>query len=258
MYHDVIYDDTANGIYRKLLDRCIDTPDHLVTNKKGEEIREMINLSLVLTNTENCFVTDRNMSLNYLDGELDFYLSGSPFLKDISNYSKFWNGVSDDGRSINSNYGKLLLHDRNPRNYTQFEHASASLKNNLESKKAVLTIYRDNHSCPSNDNPCTMYMQFLVRDNRLNMFVKMRSNDVWFGLPYDMPFFVLIQRLMLKELDKYSLSPGIYSHQAGSLHAYERNMDALRTVRYREHTDIDQKALFHRYIDEKVRRYYES
>jgi thymidylate synthase len=223
-----------NEIYKELCKGLLNDPDYRV-----EDLSEFIDKSFTLTQPTNCFATVRNMSMSYLEGELEWYLSGSPYLKDISKYSKFWETISDDGWSCNSNYGKILLHDRNLHNFTQFEYAKSCLLKNIYSKKAVMVIYDGDRSYNSKDNPCTMYLQYLIRDNKLNLFVKMRSSDIWFGLPYDVPWFVLLQWKMLRELRQESyryLELGYYNHNSGSLHLYDRNKiqleECLKTYEY--------------------------
>ena len=49
----------------------------------------------------------------------------------------------------------------------------------------------------------------------------MRSNDVWMGFPYDVFQFTCMQILMSMEL---GVEIGTYTHIAGSLHLYERNV----------------------------------
>jgi thymidylate synthase len=198
------------------------------------------------------------LSIPYLEGELDFYLSGSPFLKDIVKYSKFWSRVSDDGRVINSNYGKLLLHDRNFHGYTQFEYARDMLIRNKDSKKAVMTIYNKENAYVSNDNPCTMFLSYVIRDNQLSLYVKMRSSDIWFGLPYDVPFFVLMLYKMYFELRQMypDLTVGFYNHQAISLHLYERNFINLSSVlseNLSRYDKIDQDEMFDSIIHSRIK-----
>jgi thymidylate synthase len=229
------------------------TPEYTIENKNEETLYEEIDFGFSLSNPRNCFATCRDMSLSYLKGELEFYYSGSPFLKDIIKHSQFWKGVSDDGRTINSNYGKLLMHDRNFHNYTQFEYALEMLTRNIESKKAVMVIYGPENACYSSDNPCTMYLQFFARKGLLHLYVKMRSSDVWFGLPYDVPFFVSILFLMKERLMNRGIcvEVGTYNHVSGSLHLYERNVDKVQRALSKctlEDTKKDQKELFFGYV----------
>ena len=78
------------------------------------------------------------------------------------------------------------------------------------------------------DTPCTLSLQFLLRDGRLNLTTTMRSNDVWTGVPYDMFSFCSMQVMMAMTL---GVGVGTYTHQAGSLHIYERNLpDGEKTL----------------------------
>ena len=49
----------------------------------------------------------------------------------------------------------------------------------------------------------------------------MRSNDIWFGLPYDIFQFTSLQILLSMEL---GVGIGTYTHICGSLHLYERDL----------------------------------
>lgn len=253
--------DDFNNIYLEILELAL-SADKDITNRKGDNLLELINPSFELTNPRNCFAICRNMSLPYLKGELDFYLSGSPYLSDIVRHSKFWEKCSDDGETINSNYGKLLLWDRNSYGHTQFEHALNMLLNNPESKKAVLVIYAPENARLSADNPCTMYLQFMIREGKLDLFVKMRSSDIWFGLPYDVPFFVMIQFMMREALAKrgkyYEI--GSYNHNSVSLHLYHRNVEqgfnvVVEPTTLSSDPDEDQLDLFGAYIESAIERW---
>ena len=255
----VIHED-FNHIYQSLIEKFVEKPDYKVTNKDGETLYEFINPSITILRPMNCFALCRGMSLNYLKGELEWYYSGSPYKEDITKYSKFWEKLSEDGWSNVSNYGKFLLYDRNVHNYTQFEYVLSCLLKNPESKKAVMVLYNKDHAYKSKDNPCTMYLQFFIRDNELNMFVKMRSSDIWFGMPYDVPFFVSIQYLIYSYLERFGkykdLKIGRYNHQSGSLHLYERNLiqvqEEIKNYNRKDLSEYEQISLFRTYIEPKV------
>jgi len=164
-----------------------------------------------------------------LAGELAFYFSGSRSLKFISHYSSFWNKISDDGKTVNSCYGYKLFVKRT-KGHSQFEYAREQLYNDGDTRKAVMIIYTpENTDDRTHDNPCTMYLHFFIRNQKLSLHAYMRSSDIWFGVSYDIPFFTVLQEFMLVHL-KNTDSPGcdnlklgsFYLH-SGSLHLYDRN-----------------------------------
>lgn len=214
-------------------------------NRKGQGLYEMRNVTLVLDPEASTYCLGRYPSQEYLEKELDFYASGSRQLEDAVKMSKFWSKCSDDGKTINSNYGFLLFHDENKHGFTQFEHAINCLRNNPDSKKAVMTLYSKEHAYISNDNPCTLIINLYIQGDALNMQVIMRSNDLWYGLPYDLPFFRVVHYTALAMLKrKYpNLGLGYHIHQALNLHFYEWAFDKFRDCEKRftnENLDVAQ------------------
>lgn len=86
------------------------------------------------------------------------------------------------------------------------------------------------------DFPCTMYAQFFIRENKLMCLVYMRSNDAWFGIPSDIPFFTLVHQMVRNELLKtyHDLVLGTYTHKVGSFHIYERDFKKVETLLYED------------------------
>ena len=158
----------------------------------------------------------RNMPLRYAIGELAWYLSGSNRVSDISRFAKKWTEISDDGVHNNSAYGWRIF---DKFNFNQWEHVKAMLQKDPNSRQAVIHI-KDADNTPTKDTPCTVYLQFLLRDGKLNLSVHMRSNDIWMGVPYDMFSFTFLQMKMAMEL---GVDIGQYTHYAGSLHVYARD-----------------------------------
>jgi thymidylate synthase len=54
-------------------------------------------------------------------------------------------------------------------------------------------LYDQRRTC---DVPCTLTLQFLIRQGRLDMIVNMRSNDLLWGFSYDITQFAFVQRLL--------------------------------------------------------------
>ena len=231
----ILNESSFNRLYCKTLDRLITNPKYVVS-PRGMKINEVTNATLILTAPRNRLITlpARKFSKKYFAGEVCFYLSGSRKLKDIAHYSKFWNAVSDDGKNVNSCYGyKLFIKKAN--GMSQYTYALKQLMYDKDTRKAVMEIYTsENNNLTTKDNPCTMYLQFFIRNNFLNLHTYMRSNDVWFGLAYDLPFFTIVQELMLVTLQQVypSLQLGTYYHNAGSLHLYDKNIKSATDVLY--------------------------
>ena len=224
----------VNSIYVDLCRSIIKYPDY-TSKPRGLEIKECINTTLTLMEPRNRVLTlkERNMSLRYLAGELAFYFAGSDKVDFISHYSKFWNNISDDGQTVNSCYGKKLFYDKNVHGLTQFDYAIDCLRADKDSRKAVAFIYGKDDSKPgSKDHPCTLSLQFIIRDNMLHLITHMRSNDVWLGVPYDIAFFTIVQEFMLlwvwETYPEVKLGP--YIHNVGSMHLYERNFKDAEKV----------------------------
>lgn len=106
-----------------------------------------------------------------------------------------------------------------------------------DSRQAVLTIFdsdRDLGRIDQLDLPCTVAIQFLRREGTLDMLVTMRSNDAWLGLPYDLGQFTMLQAAIAQAL---GVESGTYTHVAGSMHLYERDLEKARLIGHDEPND---------------------
>jgi len=224
----------ANRLYHKLANELMYRCDEIV-QPRGMEIKELRNVELYLSNPRARIITlpDRNIDMRYLIGELCFYLRGSNALDEISFYSSFWNKLSDDQCTVNSAYGKRLFYDGTIKAQSQIGYVVDELKKDKDSRKGVATIYDGvNDARPSLDNPCTMYLDFYIRRDFLCLTTHMRSNDVWLGLPYDLPFFCLVQEIVYLQLRQHypKLRLGHYSHIVDSMHVYSKNYNAFKKI----------------------------
>lgn len=110
----------------------------------------------------------------------------------------------------------------------QVEHVWRELHNHPESRRAILSIWREQDLTHDGDRPCTLAIQFMIRNDALETHVSMRSNDVWLGTPYDVFMFTQLQLSLAKQL---GVGVGKYVHHIGSLHIYERNFEAAGQLR---------------------------
>ncbi|MAG38111.1 hypothetical protein CMI45_01865 [Candidatus Pacearchaeota archaeon] len=108
------------------------------------------------------------------------------------------------------------------------------LLNDKDSRQAVINFNQPKHKQKGvKDFPCTETLTFLIRDNKLEVINKMRSNDLIYGFSYNIPWFSYLQGRMLGDLSNKkhsSLSRGEMYHQPTSLHVYERHFDMIENV----------------------------
>jgi thymidylate synthase len=81
-----------------------------------------------------------------------------------------------------------------------------------------------------------MYLNFWIdhtgAEPRLCMKVQMRSNDIFYGLSYDAPFFAFVQQTVWHWLrNTYeNLQLGDYYHCADNIHYYEAHFDLASKI----------------------------
>lgn len=225
---------TVDEAYKSLCEKLVNAP--AVGNT-----RELNNVKIEIEDVTNNIVSVRNISLTYLLGEFLWYFNGSQSMEYISKYSSFWKHISDDGVTSNSAYGYLLKHKHG---FDQIEKVIELLTVDPNSRRAVININVPNvNVIETKDEPCTIALQFLNRDGKLHCTAIMRSNDIWFGTPYDWAFFIELQKVIA---DRLGLGYGTYTHFATSFHMYERNMAEIRAIAETDIADLKTNIAFDR------------
>jgi hypothetical protein len=117
------------------------------------------------------------------------------------------------------------------RTQSQYAPIVERLKADPDTRQAVVTIWNPELDLLANkrDYPCTILHQFRIRNNKLNMSVYMRSNDVWLGAAYD---FFQFTRVQLAIASILGIEPGTYHHHVGSLHIYEQHYDSAEKLKH--------------------------
>ncbi|RDS82255.1 thymidylate synthase [Dyella monticola] len=149
-------------------------------------------------------------------GELIWYLSGSDRLDQIEYYVSRYKKESEDNLTVYGAYGPRLFQSE----AGQVSKVIDLLKRKQTSRRAVIQLF-EGRDLDHEQVPCTCVLQFLIRSNRLHMFVYMRSNDAYMGLPHDVFAFTMLQELVARSV---GVELGHYKHMVGSLHLYEENV----------------------------------
>lgn len=195
---------------------------------RGTLVKELIGTKLILKDPRNriSYNPVRNMSLSFAIGEFLWYISGSSDCETISYYNKRYKNFSDDGKSLNGAYGKRIFKSFGGK--TQWQRVLELLKVDPDTRQAVISIFHpDDLMIITKDVPCTCTLQFFIRDNKLNLIVYMRSNDLVWGTPYDIFSFTMMQELMANAL---GIELGCYMHIVGSLHIYAYHYDLTQEM----------------------------
>lgn len=132
-----------------------------------------------------------------------------------------------NGGAFNGAYG--------PRLRQQLPLAYDLLCNDPTTRQSVVTIWNPLFDQQTDfggglrDIPCTVSLQFFIRNDRLELHTHMRSNDVWWGLAYDAFQYT---RLQLLVAEMYGCDVGSYFHHVGSMHAYERDWEKIEDLNH--------------------------
>ena len=120
--------------------------------------------------------------------------------------------MADSNGNVNSNYGWQWKRN------DQINYVIDLLRRHPDTRQAAITILdMKEHDTFTFDTPCTYAIQFTIVNNRLNMCVTMRSNDLWYGFCNDQYQFSMLQEMIAKEIN---MDMGTYYHFAHNLHIY--------------------------------------
>jgi thymidylate synthase len=200
-----------------------------ITIRRDMKINELddVWLELFYPSQNLCTLKSRDMDVDYLAGEIAWHESGSLKVKDIEKFSTFWTHLADSNGTVNSNYG-FIVNIEKWAGISQFEWCINSLKKDLYTRQALINYNMPRYKYDGvKDFVCTISQQFIVRDGALDSIVLMRSNDLIYGLTYDIVFFTGLQMKIAKILD---VPLGKYLHYDTSLHVYERHFEMLKQM----------------------------
>lgn len=188
---------------------------------RGLETKEIIAPVIHIENPRGRLVFNRDRKFNpiYALVESLMLVNKKNEVKYFSEFNKQMKNYSDDGEVLFGCYGKRVA-DFIPDIINK-------LVSDKDSRQAILTIYNNDNHYKTKDTPCTLNLNFLIRENKLNLIVYMRSNDIIWGTPYDIFMFTMLQEVIANSL---GLDLGWYKHIPTSLHVYEEHYDLLHKM----------------------------
>lgn len=218
----IVSNTNADQTYRQLLSDLDHEPN---VSPRGMPVYESIAHRVVI-DMEEPVVTSmaRKLHLPFLFAEAAWMLEGRADVEWIAPYNRHLSRFSDDGDVFFGAYG--------PKIEAQFSGVVQALLQDKDTRQAVLTIWRENPP-PTKDVPCTVSLQFMIRNGKMHCISNMRSNDAWLGFPYDIFNFSMVAWAVALEYNQHGFEPisiGKLFHSVASMHRYEQNAVAARDV----------------------------
>ncbi|TXH47715.1 MAG: thymidylate synthase [Desulfurellales bacterium] len=215
---------SINNVWTQMLS---DVLEHgLRVEPRGIETRELLSYQTRIDMTQPVVTVKNRIEgkfFAFMCAEAAWILSGDNRTVTIEPYSRMIKKFSDDGHYFSGAYGPKIV--------DQLTYVVDTLVSDPDSRQAVINIWRENPR-PTKDYPCTLSIQWLIRDGYLHCFDTMRSSDVWLGWPFDVfNFSMLTHMLALLIRDRWKrqsiarppLKIGKLCLTAASQHIYERN-----------------------------------
>lgn len=212
----MIISDNFNDLYLQLIRFVRD--NGVVTKPRGFDCLDTFGLTFKLTNPINslCTINERKLNYKFAIIEKFEYLTGISKPETICSYNKNYANFLNETGEFDGAYG--------PRIRRQFAYVYNLLKKDPDTRQAIININNESDKHDSKDIPCTISLQFLLRNRKLNLLVNMRSNDLLWGTPYDVNGFCFLLEAMSSFLE---VEVGEYQQVNGSTHIYLERKDKL-------------------------------
>lgn len=183
--------------------------------KEGTKYKKNVHFTIKNPIDRDITCSWRKWNKQYAEYEWQWYLSGNPNADNIAKFATIWKVCQDINGNVNSNYGYQWERGG------QLDYVISELKHNPNSRRAVISIYDGKENdIYALDTPCTLAITFTIEDEKVDMHVHMRSNDLVFGFCNDQYCFSKLQELVARELNR---NVGQYHHSVVDMHIYKRH-----------------------------------
>lgn len=214
----------ANHQYREYLKELV-SQDHSklrTVAPRGIETWEHRQPHTARVDQNSPLITDpaRKLGQRFAFAEAAWVLRGQNTLAAHPQIAQKLGQFSDNGVHMSGAYG--------PKVVDQLPYVVQTLADDQDSRQAVINIWRERPG-KSKDIPCTISLVFYIRNGNLNCHAMMRSNDIWWGTPYDWFTFTMVSEMVRSLLSQkgIKLGRGFTDITATSRHLYMRDVDAV-------------------------------
>ncbi|MFC5188094.1 thymidylate synthase [Actinomadura harenae] len=225
--------DSASRLWRDTVAAVLD--QGRLCSPRGLATWEAVGAHLTLTRPRRrlvCLPEHRVINAAFAAAETVWILAGvdAPWIYSYNDQLRRYT----DGEILRGAYGPRLRAwgrsgpDSSVGQVDQLDQARRELLDDPDTRRAVIELWNPavDHQ-GYRDVPCTLGYQFLIRDGRLDMHTRMRSQDLWLGFCYDIFAATVLHELMAWWV---GAELGDYHHHVTSLHLYDEHLTRARAL----------------------------
>jgi len=166
----------------------------------------------------------RNANIFATLAETLWVLGGRNDLEFISHYIKRMEDFADPENLLYGGYGPRI---QKWQGVNQFEQVLNILKKDPTSRRAIISLFDPSRDFFSDDLPCTNWLHFTIRDDKLNLKIVSRSMDVIWGSTLNFFEWAVVQEIVANWL---GVNIGKLYYFVSSLHIYEPFYDRMNMI----------------------------
>lgn len=222
-----------DDIWKQQLEKVLKNGTVVTKNDEKRTYIELIGHQFTLENPRDRLLSDDTKSMNIFQcvGQFLWTTQGNFNLPPIQYYQPIAKNYSSDGVRMIGAYGPRLF---GIGHLNQMEHILNMFEKDDTKRKAVASIYLpqfDQHEKEHEEVPCTLNLQYLIRDGKLHAVTYMRSQDAYNILPYDVFLFTMLQEYVVAYLQAaHEIELGSYHHFSGSFHVYKKDKTNIESI----------------------------
>ena len=222
---------SADEVWKRLAQEFQRPDGSRSQNSQNGMTKEILHVAISISDPLQRWVTSRQPAINpaFALAEVVWIINGRHDLAFLEFWNKKLRNYVGPGPELHGAYGYRL---RRRFGLDQLMRAYQALKHKPETRQVVLQIWDSGVDMPkpdgtpvSKDIPCNVMSILKVRDKKLEWLQIIRSNDMFFGVPYNLVQFTSLQEIIAGWL---GIKCGTYNQISDSLHVYERNEKDIR------------------------------
>lgn len=210
-YRDILIECMSEGIYKE--------------DRTGVGCSTIIGSRLKIDMSEGFpFLTGRKMFEKNPINEFLWMLHGETNVKRFTESGvKIWDSWCDENGELGPVYG-YQMRNFNGSGYDQLEVIIKQMKENPNSRRHLISLWNPLQLSEQRLPPCHYSIQFIIRENELNLVFNMRSVDLYLGLPYDIALYSIWLKVIANELN---LIPRFLTFSGGDCHIYSNHRESV-------------------------------